>query len=445
MTLCLSLPKDDRSRKLLKRNKKIETEGNLARFSQGGDQHKVLRRESTKRRQEAIMAYHKMQNRFDQLRQVMLKCGVWLVFVLALIAFAGLVAKKAEAKSTRIKDIVEIEGVRDNPLVGYGLVVGLNGTGDSLNNSPFTRQSLIAMLERLGVNIRGQNMSPENTAAVMVTGDLPAFAAQGSQMDVNVSTLGDADSLRGGRLLATPMIGADGQVYAVAQGPVNVTGFQAQGDAGSVTQNIPTTGRIPEGAIVERETPFTLNDMKNIRLSLRNPDFTTARRVERAINNYVDSEIAQAKNNTNIQLNKPNGYDGTLTDLITDIEQLPVQPDQPARVVVDETAGVVVMGAEVKISRVAIAQGNLTITVEETPQVSQPSPFAEQGQTAIVPRTDIEVEEGEEGNVTTLETGVTLQDLVTGLNRLGVSPRSIITILQAVKAAGALQAEIETL
>jgi flagellar P-ring protein precursor FlgI len=391
------------------------------------------------------MAYHKMQNRFDQLRQVMLKCGVWLVFVLALIAFAGLVAKKAEAKSTRIKDIVEIEGVRDNPLVGYGLVVGLNGTGDSLNNSPFTRQSLIAMLERLGVNIRGQNMSPENTAAVMVTGDLPAFAAQGSQMDVNVSTLGDADSLRGGRLLATPMIGADGQVYAVAQGPVNVTGFQAQGDAGSVTQNIPTTGRIPEGAIVERETPFTLNDMKNIRLSLRNPDFTTARRVERAINNYVDSEIAQAKNNTNIQLNKPNGYDGTLTDLITDIEQLPVQPDQPARVVVDETAGVVVMGAEVKISRVAIAQGNLTITVEETPQVSQPSPFAEQGQTAIVPRTDIEVEEGEEGNVTTLETGVTLQDLVTGLNRLGVSPRSIITILQAVKAAGALQAEIETL
>lgn len=375
----------------------------------------------------------------------MLKCGVWLVFVLALIAFAGLVAKKAEAKSTRIKDIVEIEGVRDNPLVGYGLVVGLNGTGDSLNNSPFTRQSLIAMLERLGVNIRGQNMSPENTAAVMVTGDLPAFAAQGSQMDVNVSTLGDADSLRGGRLLATPMIGADGQVYAVAQGPVNVTGFQAQGDAGSVTQNIPTTGRIPEGAIVERETPFTLNDMKNIRLSLRNPDFTTARRVERAINNYVDSEIAQAKNNTNIQLNKPNGYDGTLTDLITDIEQLPVQPDQPARVVVDETAGVVVMGAEVKISRVAIAQGNLTITVEETPQVSQPSPFAEQGQTAIVPRTDIEVEEGEEGNVTTLETGVTLQDLVTGLNRLGVSPRSIITILQAVKAAGALQAEIETL
>lgn len=354
-------------------------------------------------------------------------------------------ALPAEAKTTRIKDIVEIEGVRDNMLVGYGLVVGLNGTGDSLGNSPFTQQSLIAMLERLGVNTRGQKLNTGNVAAVMVTATLPPFTNQGSRIDVTVSTLGDADSLQGGTLLVTPLLGADSEVYAVAQGSVNISGFTAQGDAGSITQNVPTTGRVPSGAIVERELDFQLADYTEIRFALRNPDFTTARRIAKAINGFMSSPVAIAENSSSVKLQKPASYAGTIVDMITDIEQLPVQPDQIARVVIDERSGVIVMGSEVRISTVAIAQGNLTIKITETPQVSQPNPFAEQGQTVVVPRTDIEVNTAAEAKLGVLDSGVTLQDLVTGLNKLGVAPRDMITILQAIKAAGALQAEIETL
>lgn len=364
-----------------------------------------------------------------------------------LIVCAAVMAAAApvHAKTTRIKDIVAFEGVRDNQLVGYGLVVGLNGSGDSLNNSPFTEQSLFAMLERLGVNVRGENLNTGNVAAVMVTATLPPFTNQGSKIDVNISTLGDASSLQGGTLLVTPLMAADGDVYAVAQGSINIAGFSASGEAASVVQNIPTSGRIPSGGIVEREIDFKLEDLQEVRLSLRNPDFTTARRIAQAINGFSSSTLAKAENGASVVLRRPAEYNGTIVDLITDIEQLPVQPDQIARVVVDERSGVIVMGADVKISTVAISQANLTVKITETPQVSQPNPFSEQGNTVVVPRSDIEINSGPDAKLAVVETGVTLQDLVTGLNRLGVPPRDVISILQAIKAAGALQADISTL
>ena len=351
----------------------------------------------------------------------------------------------AQAKTTRIKDIVNIEGVRDNQLVGYGLVVGLNGTGDSLGNSPFTEQSLIAMLERMGVSVRGQNMNTGNVAAVMVTATLPPFTNQGSRVDISISSLGDSSSLQGGTLLVTPLLAADGEVYAVAQGEISIAGFSVTGDAATVTQNIPTSGRIAGGAIVEREIDFTLAELQQVSLALKNPDFTTARRIEQAINGFTSANLAQAENSASVVLRRPSNYDGNIVDLITDIEQLPIQPDQVARVVISERSGVIVMGANVRISDVAIAQSNLTIKITETPQVSQPNPFAEQGQTVTVPRTELEVNRGDDVRLATLETGVTLQDLVTGLNKLGMQPRDIITILQAIKSAGALQAEIEVM
>ncbi len=369
--------------------------------------------------------------------------SVKLLLVTALLFLS--IASPAAAKTSRIKDIVDIEGVRENQLVGYGLVVGLNGTGDSLNNSPFTEQSLIAMLERLGVSVRGQNMNTGNVAAVMVTSKLPPFINQGSHIDVNISALGDASSLQGGTLLVTPLLAADGEVYAVAQGEISISGFSIQGDAATLTQNIPTSGRIAGGAIVEREIDFSLEELQQVRLALRNPDFTTSRRIAQAINGFTSADLAKAENSASVVLRRPANYDGTIVDLITDIEQLPVQPDQPAKVVISERSGVIVMGADVRISSVAIAQGNLTMRVSETAQVSQANPFAEAGQTVIVPRTDLSVNSGNDVKLAMFDTGVTLQDLVTGLNRLGMQPRDIITILQAIKTAGALQAEIEVM
>ena len=368
---------------------------------------------------------------------------IYLVLIGSFFVFGFSV--RAEAKSTRIKDIVDIEGVRDNMLIGYGLVVGLNGTGDSLSNSPFTQQSLTAMLERLGVNIRGENLKTDNVAAVMVTATLPAFANQGARIDVNVSAMGDSGSLQGGTLLVTPLKGADGEVYAVGQGTIITGGFSAQGDAGSVTRNIPTTGRVSEGAIIEREVDYDFEKQTSIRLALRNPDFTTARRISRAINGFIGTDLSHAENSASVKIMRPANYNGSIVDLITDIEQLPIQPDQLARIVIDENSGVIVIGSNVRINNVAIAQGSLTIKVTETPQVSQPSPFSETGETVVVPRTDIDVNRGDDVRLTELDTGVSLQDLVTGLNKLGVGPRDIITILQAIKAAGALQAEIQTM
>lgn len=378
---------------------------------------------------------------FEMLMRQKLSLKVLILTLSALSLLGG----PAGAATTRIKDIVDIEGVRDNALIGYGLVVGLNGTGDKLNNSPFTEQSLIAMLERLGVNVRGQNLNTGNVAAVMVTATMPPFQTQGSRLDITVSTLGDAKNLQGGTLLVTPLMGADGEVYAVAQGPVAISGFSASGQGQTVTQNTPTRGRIADGAIVEREIKFNLNELPSIRLALKNPDFTTARRIARAVNGFTSSQIAMATNDATVILNKSSTYPGTLVDLITDIEQLPVEPDQVAKVVIDENSGTIVMGSDVRVSTVAIAQGNLTIKVNETPQVSQPNPFAEKGETVVVPRTDIEVNQDGDAKMAILEGGVTLQDLVTGLNKLGVGPRDIITILQAIKASGALQAEIQTM
>ncbi len=391
--------------------------------------------------EDRIMFNKKQKQRGSMIEMALLATFVMGVLILTLAGFAG----TADAKTTRIKDIVAFEGVRENQLVGYGLVVGLNGTGDSLNNSPFTEQSLIAMLERLGVNVRDQNLNTGNVAAVMVTATLPPFTNQGTTIDVNISSLGDSESLQGGTLLVTPLMAADGEVYAVAQGSVNISGFSAAGDATSVTQNTPTAARIPGGAIVERELNFRLEDLDTVKLSLRNPDFTTARRIAQAINGFSASNIATAENPASVVLKRPSMYAGTIVDLITDVEQLPVEPDQIARVVIDERSGVIVMGSDVKISTVAIAQANLTIKITETPQVSQPNPFAEEGETIVVPRTDLEVNNGPNAKLAVMETGVTLEDLVTGLNRLGVPPRDVITILQAIKAAGALQAEITTM
>ena len=365
-----------------------------------------------------------------------------LAALVTLAAAAG--AGPAQAGS-RIKDIADFEGIRDNMLVGYGLVVGLNGTGDGLNNSPFTQQSLIGMLERLGVNIRDADLDTQNVAAVMVTATLPPFANQGSRIDVTASALGDATSLLGGMLLVTPLLGADGEVYAVAQGPISIGGFSAQGNAATVTKGVPTNGRIASGAIIERELPFDLAALNSIKIALRNPDLTTARRVSQVINAFVGVAAAAALDPTTVHVNVPPSYAGAMVELLADIEQLEVKPDQTARVVIDEQAGVIVMGANVRISQVAIAQGNLTISITETPQVSQPNAFSNTGTTTTVDRTDVQIDEGESNKLAVLKGGVNLQELVNGLNALGVGPRDMITILQAIKAAGALQAEIEVM
>lgn len=367
-----------------------------------------------------------------------------LARTLCIAAAMLMLAAPAQATS-RIKDIADVEGIRENLLVGYGLVVGLNGTGDTLNNAPFTLQSLTAMLERLGVNTRDSNLKTANVAAVMVTANLPPFAAQGSRMDVNISALGDSSSLQGGTLLVTPLMGADGEVYSVAQGSLAVGGFTAGGDAASITRGVPTAARIANGAIVEREIEFDLADRSSLRLSLRNPDLTTATRVASAINAFLGSDAALAENTTTIALSVPRTYTGNIVGLLTEIEQLRVEPDMPARVIIDENSGVIVIGQDVRVSTIAIAQGNLTVRVTETPQVSQPAPFAENGQTAIVPRTNVEVDDEAENKLALLNKSVSLRDLVNGLNALGVGPRDMITILQTIKAAGALQAEIEVM
>ncbi len=348
---------------------------------------------------------------------------------------------------SRIKDLVDVEGVRDNMLVGYGLVVGLNNTGDSLQNAPFTRQSLQTMLERLGlgVNTRGATMQTKNVAAVMVTANLPAFSGQGTRIDVSVSAMGDAKSLQGGTLVVTPLFGADGNIYALAQGPVTIGGFQAQGQAASVTRGVPTAGRIANGAIVERETGFKLSSEHTLKLSLHNPDLTTAVRIAEAIDRFLGTNVADASDPANVKLTVPANYPNGVVGLLNDIEQLKITPDESAKVVIDEQSGVIVMGADVRVSTVAIAQGNLTIRVTETPQVSQPAPFSRTGTTTTVPRTQIQIDDSHGNKMAVLSQGVSLQKLVDGLNALGVGPRDIISILQAIKAAGALQADIEVI
>jgi flagellar P-ring protein precursor FlgI len=360
-----------------------------------------------------------------------------------LAALAVLVMATPAAARSRIKDIVDFEGVRDNMLVGYGIVVGLNGTGDALRNAPMTKQSLEAMLERLGVNTRDAVLNTKNVAAVMVTAKLPSFAAAGAHMDVNVSALGDAKSLLGGTLLVTPLLGADGQAYAVAQGTVQTGSISAQGASGStISKGVPTAGRIAGGAIVEREIAFDLASMAVLRMTLHNPDFTTAHRIADVINAKWPG-TAVAENPTIVAVKPPGGQD--MMGFITQAEALAVEPDSPARVVIDEVAGVIVMGENVRVSTVAIQQGNLTITVRETPAVSQPSAFSKGGTTTTVPQSDLSVDEEKGKQFLTVRTGASLATLVAGLNALGVTPRDMISILQTIKAAGALQADIEVL
>jgi flagellar P-ring protein precursor FlgI len=366
------------------------------------------------------------------------------IFQAVCMAIAVLIAISAPAGATsRIKDLANIEGVRQNQLIGYGLVVGLNGTGDTLNNIPFTKQSLQAMLERMGVNIRGSTIRTGNVAAVMVTGNLPAFGTQGTRIDVTVSALGDAKSLQGGTLLVTPLLGADGNVYAVAQGSLAIGGFSAEGQAASVTKGVPTVGRIANGAIIEREIEFALNRLPNVRLALRNADFTTAKRIAAAVNDFLGVKTAEPIDPSTVQLSIPSEFKGNVVAFLTEIEQLQVDPDLAARIVIDERSGVIVMGRDVRVSTVAVAQGNLTVTISESPQVSQPNPFS-RGRTVQVPRTQVGVvEDGKK--LALVKDGVSLQQLVDGLNGLGIGPRDMISILQAIKAAGAIQADIEVM
>jgi flagellar P-ring protein precursor FlgI len=349
----------------------------------------------------------------------------------------------AHAAAARIKDIVDFEGVRENQLVGYGLVVGLNGTGDSLNNSPFTKQSLQSMLERLGVNTAGENVRTANVAAVMVTANLPPFGTQGSRIDISVAALGNSKSLQGGTLLVTPLVGADGEVYAIAQGPVVINGFSAQGDAASIVSGVPTTGRISSGALIEREIDFHLGSQTSLRLALRNPDLTTARRIAMAVNDFIGVPTATPEDPATVRVTLPPGFNGNIVDLLTDIEQLMVQTDQTAKIVIDENSGIIVMGKEVRVSSVAVAQSNLTVSIAENPTVVQPAPFSD-GVTAVEDATTLNANLSETA-LSVVEESVTLQQLVDGLNALGIGPRDLIAILQAIKATGALQAEIEVL
>jgi flagellar P-ring protein precursor FlgI len=366
----------------------------------------------------------------------------------ALAAILIVCAPVGAGATSRIKDLANIEGVRQNQLIGYGLVVGLNGTGDTLNNIPFTKQSLTAMLERLGVNIRTaaaqQTLRTGNVAAVMVTANLPPFGTQGTRVDVTVSALGDSKSLQGGTLLVTPLLGADGNVYAVGQGSVAIGGFQAEGEAAKVVRGVPTVGRISNGALIEREIDFALNRLSQLRMALRNPDFTTAKRIALAINDFIGAPTAEPLDPATVEITVPQQFRGNVVALLTDIEQLQVEPDMPAKIVIDERSGVIVLGRDVRVSMVAVAQGNLTVAITETPQVSQPQPFSRGGTTRVVPRTQVGVtEDGKK--LATIRDGVSLQQVVDGLNALGIGPRDMIAILQAIKAAGAIQADIEVM
>lgn len=356
----------------------------------------------------------------------------------------SLACPSAQAAS-RIKDIADFEGVRENQLVGYGLVVGLNGTGDNVKSIDFTKESLVSMLDQIGINARGGQIKAKNIAAVMVTANFPPFGRQGSRIDVMVSAMGDAKNLQGGTLIATPLVGADGNVYAVAQGQIAVGALSARGNSGSsVSKGVPTSGRIANGAIIENEIPFELNSLKNITLALRNPDFTTARRVSDAINALIGINSAKAIDPTTVTLEIPEAYRNNVVELMTKIEQLKVQPDQLAKVVIDETSGIIVIGKDVRINKLAIAQGNLTIRISEIPFLSQPLPFSD-GQTVMTTASAIDINESVDSKLSVLETGVNLQELVDGLNALGISPRDLISILQAIKASGALQADIEVI
>ncbi|WP_022854055.1 flagellar basal body P-ring protein FlgI [Thermodesulfatator atlanticus] len=343
------------------------------------------------------------------------------------------------AQAARLKDLVNVEGVRVNKLIGYGIVVGLQGTGDGAQTQ-FTVQSVVNMLERFGVHVDKNQVKLKNVAAVMVTAELPPFVRAGQRLDVTVSSIGDAKSLQGGTLLLTPLRGPDGEVYALAQGPVSIGGFAAAGAGATAQKNHPTVGKIPSGAIVEKEVPVSINAKNTLRLSFRETDFTTVSRACDAINAFLNGPYATPVDGRSLVVRVPKAYHGNVVKLLADIGDLAVEPDAPARVVIDERTGTVVMGENVRISKVAIAHGNLSVQIKETPQVIQPPPFS-QGQTVVVPQTELKVKE-EKARLVVLEEGVSIGELVRALNAVGATPRDLIAIFQAIKRAGALQAEL---
>lgn len=361
----------------------------------------------------------------------------WLWMLLGLVICAGV----ATAAPVRIKDIANVDGVRGNDLLGYGLVVGLSGSGDSLRNSPFTEEIMAGLLERLGVNVTDEAFRPKNVAAVIVTATLPPFARSGSQIDVNVAAIGDAKSLMGGTLVMTPLNAADGEIYAVAQGSILASGVEASGDAASVVQGVPTTGTIPSGARVEREVAFDFSQMRTMRLALRDPDFTTAARVEAAINRKLGRGLANLVDSGTISIDSSVLGNVNPARLIGQIENITVEPETTAKVVIDHKSGTIVMGEDVRISRVAVSQGNLTLRVREAPIVSQPNPFSP-GETVVVPRTQAEITQEPGIGFAEVSGESSLSEVVSGLNALGVRPRDMIDILKSIHSAGALHAQL---
>ncbi len=347
------------------------------------------------------------------------------------------------AHGARIKDLASIKGTRSNQLVGYGLVVGLDGTGDGAGTR-FTVQSLVNMMERLGIHALPGQVKVANVAAVMITADLPPFARVGSEIDVLVSSVGDAKNLQGGTLLLSPLKGADNKIYALAQGPLLLGGFSTAGAAGGgVQKNHPTVARIPGGATIEREIPFQFNTLDELTISLNNPDFTTALRVAGAINREIGPDMAAPSDAGTVRVQVPQSFRGNLVPLVAELEQISVRPDNKARIILAERTGTVVMGDNVRIAPVAIAHGNLSVQIKERRDVSQPLPFA-RGETVVTEDTDITVTE-ERQKLMYLSEGADLGEVVNALNAIGVSPRDLITVLQAIRASGALHAELDVI
>ncbi|MCI4643373.1 MAG: flagellar basal body P-ring protein FlgI [Hyphomonadaceae bacterium] len=364
----------------------------------------------------------------------------WSAFLLAPLMLAMALPAPAAEAQVRIRDVVDVEGVRQNDLVGYGIVVGLNGTGDSVRNAPFTEDSLTYMLERLGINVQGEDIKPRNVAAVLVTSTLPSFARNGSTIDVTVSSIGDAQSLEGGTLILTPLKGADNQVYAVAQGAVVVSGIDVQAQAARETRGTPTAGSVPNGARVEREIHYDFNQRDSLTLALRDPDFTTAARIEDAINGALGQPIAFMRDPGTVDLDLRT-VSGSPARVLASIENLPVAVATPARIVIDEKSGTIVLGEDVTISRVAIAQGNISISIREAPVASQPNPFA-QGDSITLPRSQIQIDQSGTDQMAILEANATLSELIAGLNALGVTPQEMVDIIRAMSAAGAIHADL---
>ena len=362
----------------------------------------------------------------------------WSAILLA--AFSAALLAFPTAADTRIRDIVDVEGIRQNDLVGYGIVVGLNGTGDTVKNSPFTEDSLSYMLERLGVNVQGEEIKPKNVAAVLVTATLPSFARAGSGIDVTVASIGDAKSLEGGTLILTPLKGADNEIYAVAQGSIIVSGIDVQAQGARETRGTPTTGAVPNGARVERELTYDFNQLSTLTLALRNPDFTTAARIEDVINAQMGRRVAAMHDPGTVELDFST-LEASPARILATIENLMVPVVTPARIVIDEKSGTIVLGEDVTISKVAIAQGNISIKITENPVASQPNPFS-RGETTTLPRSEISIGQTGSGNIAMLQPNVTLSELIAGLNALGVTPQEMADIIRSMKTAGAIHAEL---